>query len=178
MEVLGKHQFTGKPEVNTGDKLVGIHESSSAPTVTDDSANGYYKGYIWVNTTNDTIQHCLDPSVGAAVWSTVNSAERTTTQEVSPASFIFDATAYYQVDLVAMGNDVSINAPTGGLKGLEIRIKIYDDGTPRLITWDAIFREIGTTLPTTTVSNKSVYISAVFNDNVGKCDILSVNQQV
>ena len=37
MEILGKHKFSGKPEINSGDKLVGVHESASDPTVTDDS---------------------------------------------------------------------------------------------------------------------------------------------
>lgn len=44
------------------------YSASSAPTVNDDSNDGYTVGSFWVNTTADLAYICLDASVGAAVW--------------------------------------------------------------------------------------------------------------
>jgi hypothetical protein len=42
--------------------------ASAAPTVNEDSGDGYSVGSIWIDTTNDKAYVCLDASVGAAVW--------------------------------------------------------------------------------------------------------------
>lgn len=42
--------------------------ATSAPTVNDDSDDGYDVGSKWIDTTNDNVYHCVDASVGAAVW--------------------------------------------------------------------------------------------------------------
>ena len=41
---------------------------ATAPTVNDDSGDGYEIGLIWVNTATDTAYILLDDTVGAAVW--------------------------------------------------------------------------------------------------------------
>lgn len=40
----------------------------AAPTVNDDSADGYDVGSLWVDTTSDQAYICADNSSGAAVW--------------------------------------------------------------------------------------------------------------
>jgi hypothetical protein len=42
--------------------------ASAAPTVNEDSDDGYSVGSRWYDTTNDKEYVCLDASVGAAVW--------------------------------------------------------------------------------------------------------------
>jgi len=44
-----------------------------APTINEDSGNGYAVGSMWVDVTGDKIYFCLDASVGAAVWQEVGS---------------------------------------------------------------------------------------------------------
>ena len=39
-----------------------------APTVNEDSGDGYDVGSFWLDTTADDAYICLDASVGAAVW--------------------------------------------------------------------------------------------------------------
>lgn len=51
------------PESNFG--------ASAAPTVNDDSGDGYSPGSVWVDTTNSNAYICLDASTGAAVWGLV-----------------------------------------------------------------------------------------------------------
>ena len=50
-------------------------ESASAPTVNDDSADGYQVGAVWVNTTSDTVYVLVDATAGSAVWMDVSSLE-------------------------------------------------------------------------------------------------------
>ena len=44
------------------------YNATTAPTVTDDSADGYRKGSMWIDTVTDDIYRCTDDTVGAAVW--------------------------------------------------------------------------------------------------------------
>lgn len=42
--------------------------ATAAPTVNDDSGDGYSIGSQWYDSTNDNMYHCLDATLGAAVW--------------------------------------------------------------------------------------------------------------
>lgn len=42
--------------------------ATTAPTINDDSADGYVVGSLWLNVTLDIAYVCLDSTVGAAVW--------------------------------------------------------------------------------------------------------------
>lgn len=42
--------------------------ASAAPTVNDDTGDGYSVGSTWCDTTNDRIYQCIDASSGAAIW--------------------------------------------------------------------------------------------------------------
>jgi hypothetical protein len=87
-----------------------------------------------------------------------------------------------QVILTAQAASLSISAPTGTpVNGQKLTIRIKDNGTARAITWTTTsggFRVIGTTLPTTTVVSKVVYIGAVYNSDENFWDVVSVAQQV
>lgn len=56
------------PVANGG--FAGIHNlnATSAPTVNDDSGDGYVAGSIWIDVTNDVGYICLDATLTAAVW--------------------------------------------------------------------------------------------------------------
>jgi hypothetical protein len=42
--------------------------ATAAPTVGDDSGDGYAVGSLWCDVTNDNVYVCIDASVGAAIW--------------------------------------------------------------------------------------------------------------
>lgn len=42
--------------------------ATTAPTTTDDSADDYAIGSLWLDTTNDIAYQCIDATEGAAVW--------------------------------------------------------------------------------------------------------------
>jgi hypothetical protein len=54
------------------DSLFSVHSSgnrtSGAPTVNDDSSEGYVLGSIWWDTNTNFMYMCTDPTEGAAVW--------------------------------------------------------------------------------------------------------------
>lgn len=55
-------------------KSIAQNVTTTAPTVSDDSDDGYQVGSIWVDTVGIRSYICLNASVGAAVWRTITSA--------------------------------------------------------------------------------------------------------
>lgn len=84
-----------------------------------------------------------------------------------------------QYDITALAVAATIGAPTGTpVDGQKLTIRILDDGTPQTLAWNAIYEVIGTTLPTTTVANKYIYVGCIFNAQSSKWDVVSVASQV
>lgn len=89
------------------------------------------------------------------------------------ASDSFDSTYFSS----AAGN-LTFGAPSGGpMESQKHLIRIKDNGTARTLTWNAIFRAIGVTLPTTTVVGKTMYIGMVYNSTDTKWDVIAVSQE-
>jgi nucleoside phosphorylase len=62
---------------------------------------------------------------------------------------------------------ITLAQPSGTpVDGQKLLIRLEDDGTARAITWTTsagAFREVGITLPTTTVATKITYVGCVYN---------------
>jgi hypothetical protein len=58
------------PVANGG--IGGIHklDATTGPSVSDDFADGYTVGSLWIDVTNDYVYVCLDSTPGAAIWVT------------------------------------------------------------------------------------------------------------
>jgi hypothetical protein len=84
-----------------------------------------------------------------------------------------------QYNVTALAEAATILAPTGTpVDGQKLTIRIIDDGNAQALTWNAIYQEIGTTLPVTTVASKYVYVGCIYNAQVTTWDVVSVAQQV
>jgi len=74
---------------------------------------------------------------------------------------------------------LTIAAPTGGTpaecRPLIFRIK--DNGISRSISWNAIYRPVGVTLPTATVAGKTLYVGFLYNAYLISWDCVLVRQQ-
>lgn len=98
-----------------------------------------------------------------------------TTTDDATAVIGVDVTDQYQLTAVANATEFSTTGtPTAGQK-LIIRFK--DAGVAKAITWDAVFRAIGVTLPTTTVANKTTYVGCIYNLTDTKWDAVAVTTE-
>ncbi len=78
--------------------------------------------------------------------------------------------------LTAQAVDLTIANHAGTpTDGQLVIFRIKDNGSEQTITWGTDYRIIGTTLPTVTVINKTLYIGGLWNDADSKVDILGVN---
>lgn len=69
-----------------------------------------------------------------------------------------------QYNLTALAQAATFAAPSGTpVDGHKLVIRIKDNGTARALSWNAIYRAIGITLPTTTVISKTTYVGFIYN---------------
>lgn len=81
--------------------------------------------------------------------------------------------------LTALTDNATFGAPAGSpAQGQPLVIRIKDDSSgPYTLAFNAIYRAIGATLPTTTVSAKTIYIGAIYNATDTKWDVLAVREE-
>ena len=105
---------------------------------------------------------------------------------IDPISSTTASTATLTVDtdvsdfatITAQSEGLTIAAPTGSpVEGQKLIIRLKDDGSARAITFNAIFRAIGVTLPTTTVVSKITYLGLVYNSTDTKWDIVATKTE-
>lgn len=85
---------------------------------------------------------------------------------------------YEQETITALSSALTINAPTGtATNGMKLVLRITDDGTGRGLTWNAIFREFGATLPATTTANKTIYVGLIYNATATTWDVVAVTEE-
>jgi hypothetical protein len=87
-----------------------------------------------------------------------------------------------QYNITALAVDATIDIPSGtATAGQRLTIRIKDDGTARALTWTTSgtnsYRIVGTTLPTTTVVSKVLYIGCIYNATDSFWDVVAVAQQ-
>ena len=80
--------------------------------------------------------------------------------------------------LSALAVGATFAAPGGTpSNGFKLMIRIKDNGGAQTLAWNAIYRAIGVTLPTTTVAGKTLYVGCVYNSADTKWDVVSVAQE-
>jgi len=86
---------------------------------------------------------------------------------------------YEQESVNDLATALTIGAPTGTVaSGMKLILRIADNGTARALTFNAIFRAIGVTLPTTTTANKVLYIGCIYNSQGSKWDVIAIKEEV
>lgn len=99
----------------------------------------------------------------------------TTSATPTPAADITDT-----FTVTALAANATFGAPTyttTPVDGQCLLIRIKDNGTSQTLAWNAIYRAVGITLPTTTVISKSLYVAAFYNAVDGTWDVVGVSQQ-
>lgn len=85
-----------------------------------------------------------------------------------------------QYNVTALATNATINAPSGTpVDGQKLVIRVKDNGVARTLSWantSGAYREVGSTLPTTTAANTSVvyYIGCMYNSQDTYWDVVAV----
>jgi hypothetical protein len=86
-----------------------------------------------------------------------------------------------QYVVTALAQAATVAAPSGTpTDGQKLMLRIEDNGTGRALTWtttSGAYRAVGTTLPSTTVSSKALYVGCVYNAQDVFWDVVAVAQQ-
>lgn len=107
---------------------------------------------------------------------------RVLAQASSSSPFAWNSGRYDEYAFTALANALTINADSGNpVDGQKIIFRIKDNGTARALTWTTgsskSFREVGVSLPTTTVINKEVYVGCIYNSAASRWDAIAVAQE-
>jgi hypothetical protein len=98
-----------------------------------------------------------------------------TTSSASPTP---NADSYDGYVLTALATDPTFGAPTGTpTENQSLIIRIKDNGVARTLAWNAIYRAMGTALPTTTTISKTLYLGFIYNSTDTKWDLVASAQE-
>ena len=118
---------------------------------------------------------------GANTWSGIQTFNKSvpaigTVTSASTITPTADTTPQYNV--TALATAALFAAPSGTpTDGQSLLLRIIDNGSPRALTWNAIYAAIGVTLPVTTVASKYLYVGCIYNAESSKWDVVAVGQQ-
>ncbi len=80
--------------------------------------------------------------------------------------------------ITAQAGALLFNSPGGTpVQGQRLVIRIKDNGTARALTWNSVFRAMGTALPSTTVLSKTLYLGFFYNSTDSKFDLVASAQE-
>jgi hypothetical protein len=109
---------------------------------------------------------------------TTNVVEQTTTTTSSATPTPTGGSLRNFFTITALGEAAEFAAPSGTpANGNVLIIRIKDDATGRALTYNAIYRAVGITLPTTTTASKTTYIGAKYNSADSKWDCIATGTE-
>jgi hypothetical protein len=83
-----------------------------------------------------------------------------------------------QYNVTALAAAATFGAPTGTpTDGQRLIIRVKDNGTARTLAYNAIYRAIGVTLPTTTTISKTIVLGCIYNSADSKWDVVAVAEE-
>ena len=89
-----------------------------------------------------------------------------------------DVSSYDIYVRTAQAAAIALNNPTGTpAQGEKLIIRLKDNATARTISYGSQYRGLEFALPTTTVSNKTLYMCFIFNNDDTKWDMVAINQE-
>lgn len=141
---------------------------------------------LWVGSIE--LWHASDTTLSrSSAWTLAVEGIRvrtTTPLVVSAASYTTDTGTSLNMDnldifvITAQAWALLFNAPWGTLvQGRQLIIRIKDNGTARALTWNAVFRAMWTSLPSTTILSKTLYLGFIYNSTDSKFDLIASAQE-
>ena len=84
-----------------------------------------------------------------------------------------------QFNIMGVTGNITVAAPSGTpTDGQKLILRIKDAGSSINISWNATYRVIGVTLPTTSTANKTTYVGCIFNSTDVYWDVVAVGTEV
>lgn len=108
--------------------------ATTAPTVSDDSSQGYSIGSLWINTTTDIDYTLVDATVGAAVWSVgggIKGNPVLTQTQISALEIDWAVAGYFYKDI----SDTSAFTFANAANGMQVTLYLKADGTNRTVSF-------------------------------------------
>ncbi len=157
-----------------------VYASSSDPTTSNDSTQGFAAGSLWQNTTTLQVWQCVSASVCAAVWQRGLFAGPPVLQSISYASTITPdgSNPRSLANVGTLTGNLTIAAPSGtAADGNELGFRFVQDGTGgRTISWNSAFA-FGTDITTgliPTAANAKWEMKFVYNSTASKWRALAL----
>ena len=139
------------------------------------SDNGTITTKIKINSDSIDIEDTLDMKNNRILNAVINPNVQ---EAANSATFTINADEQTDGVLTAMSASTTIAAPTGTpVQCQDLVFRFKDDGTARALTWNAVFRAIGVTLPTTTTASKLLYVGCKYNSTDSKWDVIAVQEE-
>lgn len=105
----------------------------------------------------------------------INPRVTETASNTAPAPDVSTTDMYV---ITALAGAITLGIPAGTpVQGQKLIYRIKDNGTARAIGYNAIYRALGITAPTTTVISKTLYIGCIYNSTDARWDILASGQE-
>lgn len=125
-----------------------------------------------------TSQGVAVPTISSTNTLTNKRVTPRTSSQASNTSVFANHDNFDTVIITALAANLTIADYAGGPTVGEKKIfRVKDNGTARTLTWNAIYRAIGVTLPVTTVINKTLYVGMIYNSTDTKWDVVAVAQE-
>jgi hypothetical protein len=134
-----------------------------------------YKTDLALNNVDNTSDATKNSATATLTNKRITPRVGTTASSATPTP---DADAHDIYTVTALAAGATFAAPSGTpVNGQSLIIRIKDNGGAQTLAFNAIYRAVGATLPTTTTVSKTMYLGMIFNSADTKWDVLSVIEE-
>ena len=156
---------------------LGLRHASARVRITDHTSSTVFYSLPRATPSSGDVLTASDGS-GTLTWSAPSGGgpDVGTTASSATLTAASTNTSYH---VTALATNATIAAPSGTpVDGHKLVYRFKDDGTARTLTWNSIFRAIGTTIPSGTSAGKVMYVGTIYNDQDSKWDVISATVEI
>lgn len=168
------------PTTGTLTTLAGTETFTNKTLTTPIIATISNSGTITIPTGTDTLvgKATTDTLTNKTLIATTNVVEEISTIADSATPTPTGGSLRNFFTVTALAQAATFAAPSGTpANSNKLIIRIKDNATARALTWNGIYRAMGTALPSTTVLSKTLYLGFIYSTTDTKWDLVSSAQE-